>query len=199
MAVYLYLSVTPEALIASILPPLEFGVYMAVGGEAKHRGHAMFLAVDSDLLGSAFPYSEIESRCLRSAYGDSEHSLYVSTYRTMEHVTHAALGSLYLATPDGRVLEVARTSSFPPSTGSLHLYQEICPLEMRVVSLLDPKDFCARVTGSSNEGVPRLLFTELRLGELANNPHSNDVGDLPYQSMERLRTKGSISLPLQNC
>jgi len=40
MAVHLYLSTIPEALIASMLTPLDFGVYYAVGMEKKSHGQA---------------------------------------------------------------------------------------------------------------------------------------------------------------
>lgn len=39
---YLYLSLLPEALIASMLPPEEFGNYLAVGTKKRTRGQAIF-------------------------------------------------------------------------------------------------------------------------------------------------------------
>ena len=38
MEIYLYLSIVPEALIASMLPPEEFGKYYAVGNKKRTRG-----------------------------------------------------------------------------------------------------------------------------------------------------------------
>ena len=46
MAKHLYLSMIPEALIASMLTPEEFGVYYAVGSEKKSRGQAIFFEID---------------------------------------------------------------------------------------------------------------------------------------------------------
>lgn len=43
MAIHLYLSLLPEALIASMLSPEDFGTYYAVGSAKKSRGQAMFL------------------------------------------------------------------------------------------------------------------------------------------------------------
>ena len=43
MAVHLYLSTIPEALIASMLTPMDFGAYYAVGMEKKSRGQAQYL------------------------------------------------------------------------------------------------------------------------------------------------------------
>ncbi len=42
MTVHLYLSMLPEALIASMLSPEEFGIYYAVGSQKKSRGQAIF-------------------------------------------------------------------------------------------------------------------------------------------------------------
>ncbi len=43
VTVHLYLSLMPEALIASMLSPEEFGAYYAVGTEKKSSGQAIFL------------------------------------------------------------------------------------------------------------------------------------------------------------
>ena len=48
MTVHLYLSLIPEALIASMLPPEEFGVYYTVGYTKKTSGQAMFVELDPD-------------------------------------------------------------------------------------------------------------------------------------------------------
>ena len=42
MTIHFYLSLIPEALIASMLSPEEFGNYYAVGSKKKSRGQAMF-------------------------------------------------------------------------------------------------------------------------------------------------------------
>ena len=46
MTVHLYLSLIPEALIASMLSPEEFGAYYAVGTQKKSRGQAIFFEID---------------------------------------------------------------------------------------------------------------------------------------------------------
>ena len=42
MDIYLYLSLIPEALIASMLPPEEFGTYLAVGTKDPWPGDVFF-------------------------------------------------------------------------------------------------------------------------------------------------------------
>ena len=43
---HLYLSMVPEALIASQLSPKQFAVYYAVGSVEKSRGQAIFFEID---------------------------------------------------------------------------------------------------------------------------------------------------------
>ena len=139
MAVHLYLSMIPEALIASMLPPLDFGVYYAVGTEKKSRGQAQFFSVDRNFPSDYFPMSEIDTRCVPRADGQPKHSVYLSVYRVLEHVPIKAIGNLYLATRDGRVLEIAPSKTLPSFSKENRMYQEICPVTPRVVSSLNPQ------------------------------------------------------------
>lgn len=43
MTIHLYFSLIPEALIASMLPPEQFGQYYATGHKYKSKGQAIFL------------------------------------------------------------------------------------------------------------------------------------------------------------
>jgi hypothetical protein len=64
MAVHLYLSLIPEALIASMLEPDEFGAYYAIGSEKKSRGQAIFFEIDPQFRGSGFQVDEAIQRCV---------------------------------------------------------------------------------------------------------------------------------------
>ncbi len=46
MSKFVYLSITPEALIGSMLPPFEFGAYLATGTKKCNKGQAIFFEVD---------------------------------------------------------------------------------------------------------------------------------------------------------
>jgi hypothetical protein len=189
MAVHLYLSTIPEALIASMLTPMDFGMYYSVGMEKKSRGQAQYFSVDRGFSSDYFPMSEIDSRCVPHPNGEPKHSVYLSVYRVLEHVPLSAIGKLYLATRDGRVLEIAPTKSIPPFPKAFRFYQEICPVAPRVVSRLDPQEFCAFMTDSKRSiHVPKIFFAELSLGELAANPETGSVKDLSYSNIEHLRS-----------
>jgi hypothetical protein len=189
MAVHLYLSTIPEALIASMLTPLDFGMYYSVGMEKKSHGQAQYFSVDKGFPSDYFPMAEIDSRCVPHANGEPKHSVYLSVYRVLEHVPLSAIGKLYLATRDGRVLEIAPSKAVPEFPKAFRFYQEICPVSPRVVSGLDPQEFCAFMTDSKRSiHVPRIFFAELGLGELAENPETGSVRDLPYPNIEHLRS-----------
>jgi len=188
MKIHLYLSLNPEALVASHLPPEEFGAYLAVGTQKYSRGQAMFFEVDPDFQSDYPPFQGIASRCLPHLDGAPRRSTYLAIYRVLEHVPVAVLGRLHLATHDGRVLGLASAPLAPTVDRCFHLYQEFCPVTPRVVSTLDAAEFCARLTDQTQPvSVARIVFAELTLGKLATDIESTDVGNLPYSGLQHLR------------
>jgi hypothetical protein len=188
VAIHLYLSALPEALVASLLPPDEFGPYLAVGTEKRSRGPAIYFDVDRGLPSDWFDLHDIERRCVPHADGEPKHSVYLSIYRVLERVPPEAIGDLHLATADGRVLRLAPSPAVTPFPQRFFPYREICPVNPTIVSTLDPKEFAAFITGG-NDGIriPRIVFADLRVGELADNPGTGTIRDLPYLRVEHLR------------
>ncbi|HDQ74096.1 MAG TPA: hypothetical protein ENN19_18675 [Chloroflexi bacterium] len=189
MDVHLYLSMMPEALIASMLTPKEFGVYYAVGSSKKARGQAVFCEIAPDF---RHPYFDIEEgirRCVPHEDGSPKASIYISVYRVLEHVSLDTIQKLYLATQDGRVLGLEACDTCPQDTDSLHLYQEIAPVHPLVVSSLGPVGFHDLIVKNPTTllSLPAICFVELRLDELANDPERGAVGDLPYSNIGHLR------------
>jgi len=188
MATHLYLSMFPESLVASMLPPEEFGPYLAVGTLKRSRGPAIYFEVTGPLPQGAFDLADVERRCVPHPNGEPKHSVYLAIYRVMERVPMAALGDLFLTTEDGRVLRRSAESTLPSFAPGLHFYQELGPVYPRVVSTLAPREFAAFITDEKHKlRVPRLLFADLRLGELAENPEHGNIRDLPYPHAEHLR------------
>ena len=189
MAIHLYLSLVPEALIASMLDPEEFGAYYAVGTLKKARGQAMFVEIDPEFRNSFFKIAEAVKRCVPHPDGEPKRSVYVSVYRVAEHLPVSALGSLYLTTSDGRVAELKK-SACPENGGEgLHLYQELCPTRPLVASTKGPADFFHYMTGASEVlfSLPAMYFADLKLADLATDPEFGDGGELPYSNLDHLR------------
>lgn len=187
---YLYLCLTPEALIISMLPPVEFGSYLAIGTKKRTRGQAMFFEVDQEKARDILPMDYIEKRCVPKEGNLPKNSVYLSIYRVLESVPLDALKSLYLTTDDGRTLELkqAQFTEKQFKNGPLHLYQELCPVTPRIASSLSPTEFMEYMTNEELQiSVPKLIFAELILDQLAYNPISGSVANLPYPNVEHLR------------
>lgn len=189
MSVHLYLSMLPEALIASMLEPEEFGVYYAVGNQKKSRGQAIFCELDPNFRSPNFRIDEGISRCVPNGDGRPKRSIYISVYRALEYTDLSAILKLYLVTQDGRVLGLDVAPSLPPDEPGLHLYQEIAPVHPLVVSSYGPAAFHDLIVAhpTSLLSLPAACFAELNLGELANDPEFGDVGSLPYGNIDHLR------------
>src|SRR5512145_2199415 len=105
LEIHLYLSLTPEALIASHLSPEEFGTYLAVGAQRRTSGQAIFFELDPPAMnGTSLPTQYLAAKCRAHHDGSRRRSSYLGIYRILEHVPVAALGRLFVVTSDGRVL-----------------------------------------------------------------------------------------------
>jgi hypothetical protein len=189
MATHLYLSLIPEALIASMLEPEDFGLYYAIGSAKRSRGQAVFFSLDRDKLpAGAFPFAEIDAKCVPHPDGRPKTSVYASIYRVLERVPREALKALHLATDDGRVLTLLPHRFVADGEDRTHLYQEFCPVGPRVVSRLNPSEFSTFITDATQPiNVPRIVFAELTLGNLKNDPDSQEIDNLPYPNIGHLR------------
>jgi hypothetical protein len=188
MSIYLYLSLAPESLVASMLSPFEFGNYLAVGTEKHSNEDAIFFEVNRDLIGDNFLLSDIEKQCVPHPNGDPKHSIYISIYRAFEKTPLEAIMNLYLVTRSGRVLEIEQKPETPDFSYKYFLYQEIAPVHPRIVSILNPLDFIKFITDKERRlFVPKICFVDLQLGELQNDPKKGNVDDLPYTKIEHIR------------
>ena len=190
MSKYIYLSVIPEALIASMLPPREFGDYMATGTKKRNVSQAIFFEIDLDLIKDKIDIDYVNVRCVRKADGSPKSSVYLSTYRVLEMIPLKALKSLYVTTETGVVLELKRVDydKTREPKNMLHLYQELCPVSPRAASSYSPSEFLTSLTdGSSHVNLPKLFFADLKLGDLASDPISGSAELLPYRNVGHLR------------
>ena len=185
MEKHYYLVATPESLIASQLNPHEFGNYMAIGTKKNLRSQSVFFEIDpakADL-----PLEYVNQNLVAYENGEPKRSVYLSIYRVFEKIPMDALLNLYLATDDGKVLEIAKTDYAPREKKDIHLYQQYNPFSTMVASKLTPPEFIHFLTDAAKPvSVPRLFFVELQLNDLANDP-TLPIKNLPYKNPAHLR------------
>jgi hypothetical protein len=186
---HLYFSLIPEALIASQLDPAEFGQYYATGYGYKSKGQALFFEVDPDFRHPFLEIDEALAKCRIHDDGTPKNSVYVATYRVLEHIPVSALGSLHVTTAYGATLELTRSAALPAVEPGLHLYKELAPVSSLVASSEDPRAFYESITVAPTKFVrfPGLFFVELELGPLALDPDAPAGRDLPYDNLHHLR------------
>jgi len=185
-----YLSIFPmEALIASQLPPLEFGTYMATGTKNGSFEKLMFIEVDAGF-GDYFDWGHAAERCLPHPDGQPKHSVWMSVYRALEHVPLDKMRSLYLATNDGRTLEIPRQEYATDSVQRPYwVYQELCPVRPLVVSTYDPPTMSEYMTHDNVKvAVPKIAFADLKVVDFDNLEHTGNLGSTYDRNLEHLKS-----------
>jgi hypothetical protein len=187
---YLYLSLIPEALILSQLPPEQFGRYLATGSKRQIEGPAIFFTVDQTADLSGFRLAEAQARCVAHPDGQPRHSVYVAIHDVLQRTPLAGLQGAHLTTPAGHTLTLASNAWTGHGNGeAYYLYQELGPVYPRVASRLEPRAFSQFVANPDNMvSLPRLAFIDLNLGELAAGGDAKGSGNVPYQHLEHLRS-----------
>ncbi len=188
MKKYLYLSLIPEALIASNLPPEEFGSYFATGVFRRNCDQAIFFEIDPNFKSDYLPLEKIDELCTSHQDGTPHKSVYLSVYRVLEHVPMSAFKNLYVVTSDGKTLELSPEKFEPDTKTRLYLYQDLAPCKSRVVSILNPAEYAARLTSADRlVHFSKIAFCDLQLGQLETDPENGDLADLPYINQNHLR------------
>ncbi len=189
MAYHLYLSVLPEALIASMLGPEEFGLYYAVHHEREARRAAIFYEIDPDFRSEHFNIEEGLRRCVLHPDGRPKRSVYISVYRVLEHIPMSSVQRMYLIGPEGESLQLDSCPDCPQTAANYHLYQEIAPTSSLVVSRLPPHAFFDLMVTDQSQlvSLPALCFMEQELGDLAKDPAHGSARNLPYVDLTYMR------------
>lgn len=181
MPCYLYLSMVPESLVASMLEPAAFGRYLAVGTRKSAHDQALFFDLDPQLCGEAFDLGPAAQRCVAHPDGRPKSSLYLSIYRVLERVPLEAFRSLWLASEHGKVLELQRSETLPDYAARYFLYQEVCPVHPLIASRLAPPEFTAYITRPNKPlFVPRICFLDVDLAEMSTDPEHGKPRELYY-------------------
>jgi hypothetical protein len=187
MKPYLYLSLIPEALIASHLSPEKYGAYLAIGARKRSRGQAIFFKLSDDYAAERLHRLGLDSTLERTA-PHLRQSCYLSVYRVLEEIPLHVIESLHLVAGDGRVLTLQPGAYAEPAASRYYLYQEFCPATPRIVSMLPPRALAEHITDARQRvSLPAVAFADLRLDRLSVNPDATDVNDLPYANLDHLR------------
>ncbi len=190
MKKYIYLTIAPEALIGSMLPPADFGCYMATGTKKSNKSQVIFFEIDYQQVEKLINVEYLNRKCVPKPDGLPKSSVYLSIYRVLENIPLTALIDLYLTTDTGKVLQLKKETynAVSASSKKMFLYQELCPVNPQVASNLPPHEFLKVLTdGSLQIRVPKLFFVDLKLGELAIDPLSGSAEHLPYGNISHLR------------
>jgi len=192
MKKYLYLSIMPETLVASMLPPEEFGTYLAIGSQRKIPQEAMFFSLDPSFSSKFFDMSLVEKKCVPHKDGRPKKSLYISIYRVLENIPPSAIKSLYLVTRDGRVLEIAPAPLPEKTNDEYHLYAELCPISPLVMSSLEPEGFCKNLTSPAHPlHVPGICFMNMIIPDLSVDDTSMAVTSIHAHIIETYKSMGA--------
>ena len=185
---YLYLNLSPESLVVSMLPPEDYGKYMALGIHHRTNDQAIFVELDTETDHEWIRALKLEDVCQPHSDGEPRKSSYLSIYRVLEQLPLELLKALYLVTDDGRVLKLDAGEYVAEVNPLLHLYQELTPMQPLVASSLEPKSFCEFITDRTQPvSVERVAFCDLVLDELADDPIRGLGDNLPYRDIAHLR------------
>ncbi len=189
MDIHYYLSVSPlEALIASQLTPEQFGYYMSMGKKNGSYERIMFFEVEGGF-GNYFDWDYAKERCVPHEDGAPKNSVWVSAYRTLEHVELDKLMALYLTTADGRSLEIKPTElSAAEENRKYYVYQEISPNTPLVVSALSPREFGKYLTDPAYHiVVPKVVFADLKVVDFESYERTGNIGRTYDRNLDHLR------------
>jgi hypothetical protein len=162
----LYLLLHPSAaLIGSQYGPEDLARHYTVGPTRHYRGKIIFAELDVGFRNPYFPIDQALSELRPHEDGRPKATKFVSSYRVLEHVDFGALGSLYLSTAEGYLMQLeAAPYSGQGSEDGPSIYAEITPLHMLVLSMMDFVEFGAFITDpASSIGAPRFFYTQLNL------------------------------------
>lgn len=167
---YLYAIMHPnEALVASMLPPAEFGKHYTVGSSRYFHSQVVFAEIDTDYRNDYFPVEEYLEDLVPKADGTPKRTKFIKTYRVLEHIGLDAFQSLYITSSVGKTLQLEKQDyEGEHESGWIRTFQEMCPHSMILLTYMDPHEFGSYITDAAQpKGAPKMLFTQIDF-------HTND-------------------------
>jgi hypothetical protein len=194
---YLYAIMFPNhALVASMLPPEEFGKHYTVGSSRFFHGQVVFAEIDIGFRDDYFPIDRMLAEVKPKPDGSPKRTKFIKTYRVLEHLDLASFKSLYVTSVSGKVLRLDRkTYNRVHKQGLIRTFQEICPLSAVVLTYMTPPEFGEFITDPDQpKGAPKVMFTqiELNIAKFLNEIEVNPFLDSPIPNVHAHKLRDQI-------
>lgn len=163
---HLYQILAPNpALVASQLEPDAFAKHYTAGSVRYYAGKVVFAEIDIHYRHPYFTIDDALAALKPHPDGRPKATIFISTYRVLEHIDLDAIQRVFLTTPEGYTLALdAAPYDKTHEEGFLRIYAEIAPLRMLVMSRLDFPAFGQYITDPSfPKGAPKQFYTQIEL------------------------------------
>ena len=183
---HLYLVVHPNhSLVASQLDAERFIKHYVRESARYFEGRLVFAELDPAF---RHPFFDIESAYAQlkpHEDGSLKATKFVSSYRVLEHVDFAALGTLYVCDESGGFVALERSVIEAYGEGAesadgeeMRVILEVDPVRFVVLTRLSLAEYGRFATDPSNsKGAPRMLYTEL---DLSVDDFIRETEESPY-------------------
>ncbi|HVR74361.1 MAG TPA: hypothetical protein VMT52_08515 [Planctomycetota bacterium] len=163
---YLYSIMYPNyGLVASMLPPKEFGKHYTVGSSRYFHGQVIFSEIDINFRHEYFPIDRYLGEVKIKEDGSPKRTKFIKTYRVLEHLPFSAFKGLYVTSVMGKVLELQKKQyNRTHKQGLIRTFQEICPFSYILLTYMTPPEFGKYITDPDQpKGAPKVMFTQIEL------------------------------------
>lgn len=161
---HLYVITWPNfALVASMLPPHEFGKHYTIGSSRYFHGHVIFGEIDVNYRNDYFQIDKYLADVKPNDAGEPKRTKFIATYRVLEHIDFSAFLNLYVTSVEGKVFTLEKQRyERAHETGFIRTFQEICPLRTIVLTSMTPQEFGRYITDPDQpKGAPKVMFTQI--------------------------------------
>lgn len=190
------------ALVASNLPPEDFGRHYTVGSSRYYHGQVIFAQIQDDFRHDFFPIERLLEEVVPNAAGRPKRTKFIATYRVLEHIDLSVFMDLFITSVDGTILRLEQKPyTQAHQSGFIRTYQEICPFSAIVLSHMAPPEFGNYITNPEQpKAAPEVMFTQIDfnidefLAQIESNPfHNSPIPNVhPHKLKEQiLEIKGN--------
>ncbi len=184
------------ALVASNLPPEEFGRHYTIGSSRYYHGQVIFAEIQNDYRNDFFPIERLLKEVVPNPAGRPKRTKFIATYRVLEHIALSAFKDLFVTSVAGKVLRLPQAPyERKHGPGFIRTYQEICPFSTIVLSHMSPPEFGQYITDPDQpKSAPKVVFTQIDftiedfLSQIEANPfHTSPIPNVhPHKLRDQI-------------